>query len=149
MKIFDEQLKAKRNGIHQTRNSQPPSVTALWQHCRGGLQAWCVWSVGLAATVAQIANMDVSVVTYSTTFVSVVTYSTTFVSVVTYSTTFRSSKVRPLRCFETSGSEYWLTQRHTQEERDLHAPPYLVDVWLTHLRTRHGDILWRRNLMDF
>ena len=71
---------------YPSNKEQPPSVTVLWQHCRGGLQAWWVWSVGLAATVAQTAKMNVSVATFSTTF--------------------QSSKARPLRCFETSGSQY-------------------------------------------
>ena len=44
---------------YPSNKEQPPSVTVLWQHCRGGLQAWCVWSVGIAATVAQIAKMNI------------------------------------------------------------------------------------------
>ena len=110
---------------YPSNKEQPPSVTGLWQHCRGGLQAWCVWSFGLAATVAQIAKMNVSVATYSTTF--------------------RSSKVRPLLCFEMSGSDYPLTQRHTPEEWDLAAPPYLVhftDIRLTH----YGHTTWGQSV---
>jgi hypothetical protein len=43
---------------YPSNKEQPPSVTVLWQHCRGGLQAWCIWSVGLAAIVAQIAKNE-------------------------------------------------------------------------------------------
>ena len=106
---------------YPSNKEQPPSVTVLWQHCRGGLQAWCVWSVGLAATVAQIAKLNVSVATYSTIF--------------------RSSKVRPIRRFETSGSEYRLTQRHTPVERDLPAPSYLVEFTYIQL-THYADTAW-------
>jgi hypothetical protein len=45
------------------------------------------------------------------------------VSVATWCKTFRTSKVNPLRWFETSGSDYPFTQRRTPGKRDLPAPP--------------------------